>query len=162
MLKGSNLLKCSVIGISTLGRWNGVLYLIAWHAWRAPPTMKHEGLQVGSSRCVFSMVTTIIWSPFSFVSLWLPMLLRDLDDDDDQIPLRWIDDTFTHWYQRLHPWKVFHYAQIPTTKQFVIMFVCQLWKVSLLFCLSLARKKTFSWYSKVHICTFMWSLGWCF
>jgi hypothetical protein len=33
-------------------------------------------------------------------------------------------------------------------KSFVLSFSC--------------KKKTFSWYSKVHICTLMWSLGWCF
>jgi hypothetical protein len=57
---------------------------------------------------------------------------------------------------------MFHYIQIPTTKQFAIMFVCQLWRVSPLFCLLFTRRFFFSRCSKTHICILIWSLMWHF
>jgi hypothetical protein len=112
-------------------------------------------------RCVLSSLITIVLSPILFVILWLPMLLLILDDDGQTL-LKWKGGTFAHLYQKLHPWKVFHYGQIPTTKQFTMVFICWLWKVCPSFCLLCARKKTFSRCSKVHICTFIWILMWCF
>ncbi len=89
----------------------------------------------------FSMVVTIVLNPILFIDLWLPMLPINLNNDS-QIPSRWKGGTFAHWHQKLHTWKVLH-AQTLTTKQFAIMFVCQLWKVNPSFCLPLVRRKHF-------------------
>jgi hypothetical protein len=48
---------------------------------------------------------------------------------------------------------VIHYAQIPTTKQFAMVFVCQLWRVSPLFCLPLARRYNFMMFQTPHMHT---------
>jgi hypothetical protein len=52
----------------------------------------------------------------------------------------WKGNTIAHWYQKFHPWKMLHYIQILTTIQFAMVFICQLWKVSLLFCLLFTRR----------------------
>jgi len=114
----------------------------------------------------FDMNKEIKVSTVNLFDLWLPMLLVNLDDDG-QTPSRWKGGTFAHWYQMLHPWKVFHYAETPTSKQFGIIFVCQLWRVNILFCFFLVLQMsvhmwTFSKCSKVHTCTLMWSLRWHF
>jgi hypothetical protein len=138
-----------------------VLYLIGSPLWKASFFMKHEGLQVGSFwRCLLSLLITIVLSIIMFVNLWLPMLLLILDDDGQTLS-KWKGGTFAHWYQKLHPWKMFHYAQIPT-KQFTMVFIYWFWRVCLSFCLLFVRKKTFFRSSKVHICTLIWSLMWCF
>jgi len=109
---------------------------------------------------VFSMVITIVLSPILFIGLWLPMLPINLNNDS-QIPSRWLGGTFAHWHQKLHTWKVFH-AQTLTTKQFAMVFVCQFLKDKSFILSSSYKKKTFSKCSKAHICTFIWSLMWCF
>jgi hypothetical protein len=82
--------------------------------------------------------------------LCLPMLSTNLDDGG-QTPSRWKGGTFAHWYQRLHPWKVFHYAQTPTIKQFAMVFVCQFWKVILYFIFLLQEEENFMMFQSPHM-----------
>ncbi len=103
------------------------------------------------SRCILSTLVTII-SPILFVDLWLPMLSANLDDGG-QKPWSWKGGTFSHWYQRLHPWKVFHYAQTPTTKQFAMVFICQLWRVILCFIFLLQEEEFFMMFQSPHMHT---------
>jgi hypothetical protein len=83
-------------------------------------------------RCVLSLLITIVLTLIMFVNLLLPMLLLILDDDGQTL-LKWKGGTFAHWYQKLHPWKMFHYAQIPTTKQFTMVFIYWFWRYVLCF-----------------------------
>ncbi len=153
--------KCLVIGISILGRWNGVLYLITWHAWRAPSTMKHEGLQVGSFKMhSFNCNNHYIKSIFVCWFVITHAIMRSW---------RWWSNTVkvNRWYLCTLVPKVPSMESAPlcpnSNNQAICNGVCMPIVKGKSFVLSFScKKKTFSWYSKVHICTLMWSLGWCF
>ncbi len=120
-----------------------VLYLIASCSWRVSSIMKHEGLQVGSlfKVCSFNINSHCIKSNFIYQLVIIDVIGK---------PWQWCSNTIKvkRWYRctllpKISSMKKFHYIQILTTKQFAMVFVCQLWKVSPLFCFSLARRKHF-------------------
>ncbi len=138
------------------------MYLITWRSWGASSMMKHGGLQVGSffKAHSFNINNQCIKSNFVYQLVITHVLGK---------PWQWLSNTI-----KVKRWclctLVPKFTSIESTplcpnsnNQPICNGVCMpIVKGKSFVLFSSYKKKTFSWCSKVHICTLMWSLGWHF